>query len=999
MKDEQAHSLAMMRAALEASTDGILVTNERGEVTHFNENYVRMWQMPREVLEAGNHKKLQEIIAQRLVQTRPYFSRIEEIYATAPPESFDLLEFKDGRVFERHSRIQFVDRQNVGRVWSFRNITERRDVERKLRDQAEWFSVILSSIGDAVITTDTAGRVTYLNSVAEQLTGWNLTEATGQPLEAVFNIVNEASRRPAENPVRRVLSDGVTMGLANHTVLIARDGREIAIEDSAAPIKNPAGEILGVVVVFHDVTGRRKTEKALELLSRLPEENPSPVMRLNHGGILTFVNPAALNHFAELHLKVGELAPSEMTRFAANRVSSAVETTFLNRTYQVMVTPVDDADYVNLYFSDVTARRQAELERERLASVLERSLNEIYIFDPLTLRFEFVNEGALRNLGYSREEIRHLTPLELKPEFNQTSYRQHIEPLLSGQMEKRVFETVQLRKDGTLYPVEVHLQQVAHGERRFMLAVILDITERKKAVEELRHSEQELRALADSMAQLAWIAAPDGHIFWYNRRWYDYTGTTLEQMQGWGWQAVHDPGVLPSVMERWTRAIRLGEAFEMEFPLRGADGTFRRFLTRANPLRDQAGQVIRWFGTNTDIEQSKLAEEALAVARDIAEQANRAKDHFLAALSHELRTPLTPVLALLSGFEGAAGVPREFADQLETIRRNVELEVRLIDDLLDLTRVTRGKLDLHYRHSLVSEIIEAAINTCQSDLQARRISLTREMENASQEIFADTTRVTQILWNLLKNAIKFTPTGGDITIRAHSGQANQLIFEVQDSGMGIEASQISRIFGAFEQGDPKINRQFGGLGLGLAISRAIAEAHQGMLTVASQGLGRGSTFTLSLPSGILDDFSSSLNPPSDTKIASPDISDGCTVEQPLLRILLVEDHVDTASSLSLLLRRRGYDITLAVNAADAIKLVAQQPFDLLVSDLGLPDATGYDLMKQIGEIRPMPGIALSGFGMEEDIQRCYQAGFSEHLVKPVHIAKLQQTIEKLRRRH
>jgi CheY-like chemotaxis protein len=364
-------------------------------------------------------------------------------------------------------------------------------------------------------------------------------------------------------------------------------------------------------------------------------------------------------------------------------------------------------------------------------------------------------------------------------------------------------------------------------------------------------------------------------------------------------------------------------------------------------------------------------------------------------LSHELRTPLTPVLALLSNFSEDTTISKAAAADLETIRRNVELEVRLIDDLLDLTRVTRGKLDLRYHHTQVSQIVDDAINTCLSDLNTKHVLLVREIKNPDQMIFVDSTRITQILWNLLKNSIKFTPQDGTITIRSYSssyGDSNKITIEVEDNGIGIEPEHIKRVFDAFEQGDPAITRQFGGLGLGLAISRAIAESHHGTLTAISAGHGRGSTFTLTIPMGeeIREvNAGPAINPPAATAPQNAGRA------KPALRILLVEDHADTANSLGALLRRRGFLVSITTNVADALKLAAMESFDLLISDLGLPDATGYECIKKIRQLQPIPGIALSGFGMEEDIQKSHTAGFSEHLVKPIRVTQLEEAIARI----
>ena len=286
-----AHSLAMVRATLESTTNGILVTNADGEITGFNQNFVDMWRLPPEVMDTRQHRKLLEVTGLQFKEPEPFRARIDEIYASSPPESFDLLELADGRVFERFTKVQSVEERNVGRVWSFRDITERKRAEEELRQQREWYQVTLSSIGDAVITTDTQGKVTFLNPVAEMMTGWKTDEASGQPLEKVFNIINEETRQPAKNPVDKVLREGIVVGLANHTALIARDGTERSIEDSAAPIRDATGNISGAVMVFHDVTERRRVEKALkdadkkkdEFLATLAHELRNPLVPIRNG--------------------------------------------------------------------------------------------------------------------------------------------------------------------------------------------------------------------------------------------------------------------------------------------------------------------------------------------------------------------------------------------------------------------------------------------------------------------------------------------------------------------------------------------------------------------------------------------------------------------------------------------------------------------------------------------------------------------------------------------
>jgi signal transduction histidine kinase/ActR/RegA family two-component response regulator len=394
-----------------------------------------------------------------------------------------------------------------------------------------------------------------------------------------------------------------------------------------------------------------------------------------------------------------------------------------------------------------------------------------------------------------------------------------------------------------------------------------------------------------------------------------------------------------------------------------------------------------------DAAQSYQAEQQ---ARAAAEQANKAKDLFLAALSHELRTPLTPVLAILSSLRENAALPPALAEDLETVRRNIELEARLIDDLLDLTRITRGKLELRCERVRLHRMIEDATNACLPDLQAKHLNLVRDFASEKVTILADSARITQILWNLLKNAIKFTPEGGTITIRSRTKPADGIAtVEIEDTGIGIGPAQLDRVFDAFEQGNRQITRQFGGIGLGLAISQAIAESHQGTLSVLSEGEGRGSTFRLTLPfDGCDKDEIMTTSTPSPVQSSTVPAS-GERLQRPL-RILLVEDHADTAAVLARLLRRMGHDILAAGDVATALALAKKEmskaPIDVVMSDLGLPDGSGLDLMRQLSADYGLRGIALSGFGMDSDLEESIAAGFWRHLVKPIDIGTLRATL-------
>jgi signal transduction histidine kinase len=362
-----------------------------------------------------------------------------------------------------------------------------------------------------------------------------------------------------------------------------------------------------------------------------------------------------------------------------------------------------------------------------------------------------------------------------------------------------------------------------------------------------------------------------------------------------------------------------------------------------------------------------------------AEAANSAKDRFLSVLSHELRTPLTPVLSLVELLQKEDCLPPEAKEAVEVIHRNVELEARLIDDLLDLTRITRGTLQLNREPADAHHLLRQAADIWQSDIAAKNIQWQLNLSAQHSVVQADPGRLQQIFWNLIRNAVKFTATGGRVEVRTANPEPNSLAVEIIDTGIGIDADSLKRIFAAFEQGQGAALRRTGGLGLGLAISRALVEAHGGTLEGFSAGRDQGATFRVTLPA--------SEAPPAAAR------SPGRQGQMKGRRILLVDDHVDTSRAMKRLLTRMGHEVDTADSVRTAVEAARQHPFDLLISDIGLPDGTGLELIQQIRQIQPIDGIALSGYGMEDDIRRSKEAGFVDHLTKPVNFKRLESLIE------
>ena len=404
-------------------------------------------------------------------------------------------------------------------------------------------------------------------------------------------------------------------------------------------------------------------------------------------------------------------------------------------------------------------------------------------------------------------------------------------------------------------------------------------------------------------------------------------------------------------------------------------------------------RVASFDGTIMDITAQKAAEDALRestallrVAKDEAVRANKAKDEFIAALSHELRTPLTPVLLAAQSLQEDAQLPAAVRDDLRMIQHNVSLEVQLIDDLLDLTRITRGKLQIARRRLNAEMVLRRAIETgCGEEMKTKSIALQLDFQATEKQVLADEARLSQIFWNIAKNAVKFTAAGGAVTVRTRNPDAHTFEVRVIDNGVGISAEKIAFIFDAFEQGGAQVTRRFGGLGLGLAISRALVELHDGRISAASQGEGRGAEFVISLPIASAESETSGADGPR----ASRGDERGAG-----LRILLVEDHPDTARTLHRLLTRGGHEVHLAITAAAALAAADEQTFDLVVSDLGLPDKSGHELMRELRDAHGLRGIALSGYGMEADLRRSAEVGFTSHLVKPIDFPQLREMLRK-----
>ena len=412
------------------------------------------------------------------------------------------------------------------------------------------------------------------------------------------------------------------------------------------------------------------------------------------------------------------------------------------------------------------------------------------------------------------------------------------------------------------------------------------------------------------------------------------------------------------------------------------DGKLIDISVTISPVRDRNGQIVAASKIARDVSLQKRFQSELQKAKEEAEQANRSKDQFLSVLSHELRTPLTPVLAEMSFLEEMSDLPEPIRNTISMIRRNVETEARLVDDLLDLTRISRGKLKLRFEAIDLNEAIRAVITMVQSQIDRKAIKLTIALRAQQHFVWADPGRLQQVLLNLLSNALKFTPEGGSISVRSENEGEDHLVqVNVADSGVGIEPEMMSRLFTAFEQGSK--SRRLGGLGLGLSIAKSLIELHEGSIHAASAGLNQGTCMSLELPTTSREPQKSAAN--------KKGLGDG---KLKGFRILLVEDHRDTRVVMTRLLESIGCKVISAGSVHEALDEAGQHDFDLLISDIGLPDGTGMDILGRLDKEKRIPAIALSGFGQEEDLLRSRDAGFEAHLTKPINFQALRETVSR-----
>lgn len=663
-----------------------------------------------------------------------------------------------------------------------------------------------------------------------------------------------------------------------------------------------------------------------------------------------------------------------------------------DRLFELHINPL--ANGLAIYFRDVTDRRNSQRQLYQQMQMLDLANDSIIIQNLDTATITYWNQGAARRYGWSAAEAVGRSATDLL----KTVLPEPMEAIREAIVQEGHWagELTQITRDGRSIITNSRwtLQPTPAGEPDAVLEINSDVTEQKQVEAALRKSELHFRTLANSMPQMFWTALADGRLEYCNQRWYDYTGLTSAQSLAGGWLAVLHPDDRDCCQAAWAEALHQGLPLSLEArPLR-ADGQYRWHLVRAFPLRGEGGEVLRWFGSSTDIHDQRMAlverDRALAqerLARAEAEAANHIKDEFLAMLSHELRTPLNPILGWVSLLRSRPLDKATRARALETIERNAKVQAELIEDLLDVSRILRGKLQLNIQSVALSTVVQAALETVQLSAQAKAIALHTEFDPALGTVAGDPSRLQQIVWNLLANAIKFTPKGGAVTLRLRQ-DGNYANLAVADTGQGISADFLPHVFERFRQADSSSTRAFGGLGLGLAIVRYLTEQHGGEVSVTSPGVGQGAVFTVRLPLQAAQ------------ALPNPALIPPGTIDLAGRLAVVIDDDRDSLHLLSALLEDYGMEVLTAESAEVGLHLIEQHHPDLLISDIGMPEMDGIMLMQALRQ-RPAaaggltPAIALTAYVDTQSRDRAIAAGFQRHLSKPLDLEQLGQALAEL----
>jgi len=536
-----------------------------------------------------------------------------------------------------------------------------------------------------------------------------------------------------------------------------------------------------------------------------------------------------------------------------------------------------------------------------------------------------------------------------------------------------------MRRDGTEFPAELTVTAIQSGGAHYFGAFVRDITERRRAERALEENEHRFRAMAEAGPEILFTNTPDGTSDYFSPRYFEYTGssqggvTLPERVEN-----VH-PEDVERVRARWIESLKSGASFDAEYRLQRKDGVYRWFRARSVPLLDGEGRVVKWYGVCMDIEDQKRTEERL-------KEANQAKDDFLAMLAHELRNPLGPIRTA-AHVMNQVDVRDPVLDRARgIIDRQVRHMARLIDDLLDVSRISRGQILLRRERVDLVPLIEAAVEDHRADFDTNGHTVTLDLPTEPLWVSGDPTRLAQIVGNILQNANKFTEAGGTIRVSASADPGDQATVTIRDTGIGMDPRLVDRVFDTFSQADRSLEHRDGGLGLGLALVKGLVDLHGGSVSAASEGLGKGSQFTIRLRRSA----AATPDPPAESLDGAPTRS---------CRVLLIEDHADSGEGAALSLRLSGHIVELVRNGREGVERAGEFHPDVVLCDIGLEGGMdGYAVARALRSDARFVGaclVAVTGYGREEDIQRSREAGFDRHLTKPVDPKMLEAMLREI----
>jgi PAS domain S-box-containing protein len=790
-------------------------------------------------------------------------------------------------------------------------------------------------------------------------------ERTPGPLRS--SVVNIASI--SDNDARfRAIFTNAAVGIAR----VALDGRFLEVNDRLCDILGYASDEL-LTKTFGDITHR--DDLATDV---------SGMKRMLGGGLETYLREKRYRR------KDGSVVWANLTVSLSHKADGS-------------------PDYFISIIEDISARKQAEAHLretdERLSLALQAAGLGIFEWDVQADRAVWENDRMYEIFGHTRGDGT-LSKAELLKRSVLPDDADALErALAAGMASGRPFRTTYRihRKDGALRWLDLagHFLPPDGGPVR-MIGVLTDNTEQHLAEESLRASEERFRIMADTAPVMIWTSGIDNLCDFFNKPWLDFTGRPLEAELGNGWTDGVHPEDLEYCLQTYVVCFETRKPFKMDYRLRRYDGQYRWIFDQGVPRFSSSGKFLGYIGSCVDVterkqaeaEREKLAEEQ--AARAAAEAANRSKDEFLAMVSHELRSPLSAILSYAQLLR-VGPINIDAINRVVTvIERNAKAQTQIIEDLLDSARITTGKLRIELTPIDLVPVLEAAVDTVRPAASAKAISLVLDDESKPTEALGDPARLQQIFWNLLTNAIKFTPEGGRVSVAMHRDAA-QIRIIVSDTGQGIEPGFLPFVFQRFSQTDTSSARRVGGLGLGLALVKDLVELHGGTISAKSEGLGRGATFTVTFPARQTELVKS---PP--TEESSADILSDSTTSLKDVSVLVVDDEEDIRMALSDALGRYGAQVTAVASGPQALAALANSPGnrrpDVLIVDMSLQDEDGYALLKKVrahqAEHREddIPAIAVTGYGREEDRLRALEAGFRMHLTKPFDLEKLVQAI-------